>query len=126
MRRFFAITLILMTVGCVAPVPVPSYPIFFSEWSAQLDEAGTAAIARAADSAKSNPFGTVNVAGYAAPVGSAQANADMSQVRAQVVADQLVADGVDVARIKRVAHGATDFALTSQESRRVDIILANP
>jgi len=126
MRRFMAISMVLVSAGCVAPVPVPSYPIFFTESSAQLDAAGKDAIARAADSAKVNPFRIVTVAGYAAPVGSAQTNADLSQARAKVVADQLVADGVDAARIKQVAHGATDFALSSQESRRVDITLATP
>ena len=46
--------------------------------------------------------------------------------RAQVVADQLVTDGVDRSRIVIGAQGATGFTLTSQESRRVEIAIGGP
>jgi outer membrane protein OmpA-like peptidoglycan-associated protein len=126
MRRILAFALAVSTAGCVQPVAVPSYPVFFTEWSSQLDDPAKQAIAQAADAAKANPFRTVAVAGFADPVGSPQANADVSRLRAQVVADQLVADGVSPTRIQHTAHGATDFTLSSQESRRVDITLGNP
>ncbi len=126
MRRYYALMAVLGTTGCVAPVPVPSYPIFFTELSSQLDDPATKAIAQAAEAAKANPFRIVTVAGYAAPTGSPQGSADLARGRAQVVADQLVADGVDRARIRRAAHGTTDFSQSSQESRRVDITLSNP
>jgi hypothetical protein len=40
-----------------------------------------------------------------------------------VVADQLVKDGMDRARIILGAQGATGFTMTSQESRRVEIAI---
>jgi outer membrane protein OmpA-like peptidoglycan-associated protein len=45
----------------------------------------------------------------------------MSELRAQVVVDQLVTDGVPARSIGQVGHGSVQFALTSQESRRVEI-----
>jgi outer membrane protein OmpA-like peptidoglycan-associated protein len=126
MRRLIATVLVISTAGCLAPIPVPSYPVFFGEASSQLDDPAKAAIAQAADAAKANPFRTVTVAGYADPAGSQQANTEESRLRTQAVADQLVADGVDATRIRRASHGATDFAATSQESRRVEITLGNP
>jgi outer membrane protein OmpA-like peptidoglycan-associated protein len=47
----------------------------------------------------------------------------MSRTRAQVVADQLVTDGIDRSRIVVGAQGATGFTMTSQESRRVEIAI---
>ena len=66
----------------------------------------------------------VVVAGYADPTGSREANIDMSQTRAQVVADALVDHGVSPGRITKQARGATPVVQDLQESRRVDIIVA--
>ncbi len=63
------------------------------------------------------------VIGFADPVGSAQANIDVSRLRAQVVTDELTANGIDAGRIQRSARGATQFQLTAQESRRVEIVV---
>ena len=68
----------------------------------------------------------VTVSGYADPEGSQQANIAMSRTRAQVVADQLVRDGVARRRISMTAHGPTDYTLSSIESRRVEIAIASP
>jgi outer membrane protein OmpA-like peptidoglycan-associated protein len=45
----------------------------------------------------------------------------MSDLRAQVVVDQLLSDGVDAKRVRQRGHGSVQFALSSQESRRVEI-----
>jgi hypothetical protein len=37
------------------------------------------------------------------------------------VVDQLATDGVDPRLVKQRGHGSVQFALTSQESRRVEI-----
>jgi outer membrane protein OmpA-like peptidoglycan-associated protein len=63
------------------------------------------------------------VIGFADTVGSAQANIDVSRLRAQVVADALTANGIDAGRIQRAARGATQFELSAQESRRVEIVV---
>jgi hypothetical protein len=95
-------------------------------WSAAIDAPASAAITGAAQWAKDHPDAVVKVIGYADPTGSGAANENMSHTRAQVVADQLVTDGVDRNRIGLGAEGATGFALTSQESRRVEIVIGGP
>jgi outer membrane protein OmpA-like peptidoglycan-associated protein len=98
-----------------------NFEVYFEEWSAGLDEAALGTIATAAKFAEAHPDQVVTVTGYADPIGSKAANVDMSRTRAQVVMDQLVQDGVDRSRIRLTARGRTNFMLTSQESRRVDI-----
>lgn len=102
------------------------YPVYFQPWSAQLDATAQRTVSVAAAQAKENPDLPVAVAGFADPTGSSQANVDMSRTRAQVVTDQLVADGVAPKRIRRTVHGATDYTLNSQETRRVDIAVGTP
>jgi outer membrane protein OmpA-like peptidoglycan-associated protein len=124
MRRV-ACLLLLTVAACTASVPVEPHRVivFFQEWSAAIDPAASGAITEAAEWAKDHPGAAVKVIGYADPTGSATANEYMSRTRAQVVADQLVTDGVDRARIVLGAQGATGFTLTSQESRRVEIAI---
>jgi outer membrane protein OmpA-like peptidoglycan-associated protein len=128
MRRFGCLLLFALIAACT---PAPSGPthkvvVFFQEWSAALDPAATAAVGAAAQLAKDRPGAQLEVTGFADPKGSGQANDSMSLTRAQVVADQLVADGVNRARIVLSARGATDFTQTSQESRRVEIAIGTP
>ena len=54
-------------------------------------------------------------------IGSRQANILLADLRAQVVVDQLQTDGVEPKRVKQRGHGPVQFALTAQESRRVEI-----
>ena len=76
---------------------------------------------QAADWVKSHPGNIVRVNGFASTVGSRQANVLLADLRAQVVVDQLQSDGVDPKRIQQRGHGPVQFALTAQESRRVEI-----
>jgi outer membrane protein OmpA-like peptidoglycan-associated protein len=128
MRSLFAAVLALslaaLLAGCSLLGPGrQAYAVFFAEWSAQLDGPAQGVVNGAAQFAKQHADFPVIVAGYADPEGSPQANIDISRLRAQVVADLLVADGVPLARIQRRAHGAVGFAATSQESRRVEITI---
>jgi outer membrane protein OmpA-like peptidoglycan-associated protein len=127
MRRF-ACLLLLAIAACTAPAAPPPHRIlvFFQEWSAAIDKPAAGAITAAAEWAKDHPADVVKVIGYADPTGSAQANEYMSRTRAQVVADQLVIDGVDRSRIVIGAQGATGFTQTSQESRRTEIAIGGP
>jgi outer membrane protein OmpA-like peptidoglycan-associated protein len=122
MRRVVCL-LLLVVAACTVPSAPQRFIVFFQEWSAAIDPAATASIGGAAQFAKDHPGTQVRVIGYADPTGSAAANDAMSLVRAQVVSDQLVADGVDRARIVLGTRGATNFTLTSQESRRVEIAI---
>ena len=126
MRRALAIAMLLTLGACMMPAKGQRFVVFFTEFSAQIDEPAKLAISGAADWSKQHPMLPVQVAGFADPVGSPQANIDLSRLRAQVVSDALVAGGVPAASIARQARGATDFTLSSQESRRVEITVGAP
>jgi outer membrane protein OmpA-like peptidoglycan-associated protein len=107
MRRILCIGILAGLGACATPQtgPLPpAVPVFFQPWSAALDDNALSAIASAAQGAKAMPEADVSVTGAADSQGSAQANHYLSQTRAQVVADQLAADGVDPSRIR--VHGA--------------------
>jgi cytochrome c oxidase subunit 2 len=116
---------VLVLAGCATrPAgPPPHYVVFFEAWSAKLGEPALGAISAAADWAKQHPDSVVTVSGFADPEGGPQANKDLSRLRAQVVADALVADGVPQGRIRRRAIGSVAYTLDSLESRRVEIAL---
>ena len=127
MRRLGILFLLLFSVtgaARAADVPNQKFVVFFLEWSAALDDSAQAVITKAADWVKANPGNVAHVNGFADPTGSRQANALLSDLRAQVVVDQLQADGVDPKRIRQRGHGSVQFALTSQESRRVEISIS--
>lgn len=133
MRRLPVLLLLPLSVAaCTMPrhAAVPEsgrvYPVYFQPWSAQLDTTALHTVSNAAAEAKEHAELPVAVAGFADPTGSSQANVDMSRTRAQVVTDQLVADGVAPKRIRRTVHGATDYTLNAQETRRVDIAVGTP
>jgi outer membrane protein OmpA-like peptidoglycan-associated protein len=122
MRRLLWIGLALTLAGCVPPEPTGrKYLVFFQDWSAQLDDAGKTTIDQAAAQARSLPTAMVLVSGFADPDGTAQANRDMSRLRAQVVSDSLVGAGVPRDRIALRARGAVGFMDDSLESRRVEV-----
>jgi outer membrane protein OmpA-like peptidoglycan-associated protein len=104
-----------------ADPPAQNFVVFFQEWSAAIDDAAQSVISQAAEQVKSHPGSVAHVNGFADPTGSRQANILMSDLRAQVVVDQLQTDGVDPKRVRQRGHGSVQFALTSQESRRVEI-----
>jgi len=110
--------------GPVAKADSTGFPVFFQPWSAAIDAAASQTIAAAARAALADPAAPVSVTGAADTVGSALANKYMSETRAQVIADALVADGVAASRIEVRATGATSApgvapASYAQFSRRV-------
>ena len=119
--RLAVLLLFSVMVGSARAQPVPTYVVYFQEWSAALDASAQAVIAHAADWAKAHPGPGVRVTGFADPTGSKKANILLSELRAQVVVDQLTGDGVDANRIAQAGQGSVQFALTSQESRRVTV-----
>ena len=95
--------------------------IFFTEWSAQVDQVAGASINEAAKLANQRGAGTIVVTGFADNTGTAKATALLSSTRAQVVVDRLVADGVPQRRIRVNSKGGTGFVQSSVESHRVTI-----
>jgi outer membrane protein OmpA-like peptidoglycan-associated protein len=118
MKKLMMISVLGLLVGC-AELPAlpgmgpkaastPATPVFFQPFSAALDQPALSTIASAAQEAQAQPGSRVVVTGAADGVGSPKANKYLSETRAQVVADALVADGVARGRIKLRAAGAVE------------------
>lgn len=131
MRRTAAVAVLgLAAAGLAACAPAqppasasaPSYVVFFTPWSADLDDAAQGVVTQAATAARAAPDRPVLVEGFADyTTGSTQANRDLTRLRAQHVADTLAQRGVAQGRIQlrpRSSAGGTDPGV---ESRRVVI-----
>jgi outer membrane protein OmpA-like peptidoglycan-associated protein len=124
MRRLGILLLLSFAVAIsahAADAPAQRFVVYFQEWSAALDDPARSVIGQAAEWVKSHPGNVAHVNGFADPTGSKRANELLSDLRAQVVVDQLQTDGVDPKRVRQRGRGSVQFALTSQESRRVEI-----
>jgi outer membrane protein OmpA-like peptidoglycan-associated protein len=124
MHRLGLVLLLLCAAAAsvrAADPPAQKFVVFFQEWSAAIDDSAQSVIGQAAEWMKSHPGDVAHVSGFADPTGSRQANILMSELRAQVVVDQMVSDGVDAKRVRQQGHGSVQFALSSQESRRVEV-----
>lgn len=127
MRRFVGVVFLLTLGACAVFAPkAQRYVVFFQQWSAALDNGGVQAVSAAATAAQQFPDRPIVISGFADPEGSPQANIDISRARAQMVSDALVKQGVSAARIRRQAIGEVNYALDSQESRRVEIYVGAP
>jgi len=120
-----------MLVGCLmighaaaADPPARKFVVFFRQWSAALSANAVKVIGHAGDFAKAHPGETVHVNAFADPTAGRRASALLTDLRAQVVMDQLQKDGVPDTRVLGRGHGSVQFALTPQESRRVEISVA--
>jgi cytochrome c oxidase subunit II len=127
MRRLFAVGLLLSLSACALFEPAGQrYIVFFRGSSAQMDDSAAAVLDGAADWAKKHPDMPVVVASYTDPYGSQKANADFTRLRAQMVVDGLVANGVLATRIQLREIGSVKFQIDAQESRRVEITVGQP
>jgi outer membrane protein OmpA-like peptidoglycan-associated protein len=126
MRRFAAVLLLSLLAGSAQAQQAPSYVVFFQEWSAALDDAAQGVIRQAADFAKANPAMRVQVTGFADQTGSQKANILLSELRAQMVVDQLTSDGVAPQSMSDVGAGSVQSVFTNQESRRVQVSFTSP
>jgi len=104
-----------------APVnPNRALPIFFEPWSSAMTEPTQVALREVADYIKANPRVPVLVVGYADPRGSREASTILSRLRARMVADELVENGVPTRRIRILYRGPTE-GFANIESRRVEV-----
>jgi outer membrane protein OmpA-like peptidoglycan-associated protein len=111
----------VLTHAHAAEPTAQKFVVFFQEWSAKLDDAALAVISHASDYGKAHAGVVLHVEGFADPTDSHKANALLAELRAQLVMDQLQIDGVPAARVLGRSRGPVHFALSSQESRRVEI-----
>lgn len=136
MRRLAVFAVLLALGACSTssspPPAVPAanagrgYLVFFQPWSAALDPTALAIISTAYRAASAKPAATVTVSGFADTIGTAQANVYLSETRAQVVADALVADGLNPSRIHRQALGEKGTPNTSEQYERRVLIQVGP
>ena len=97
--------------------------IFFKIGSARLDDYGKVNIQLAAKVLKANPDKKYKVAGYAdKATGSASWNQKLSEKRAQVVYDALIAEGVDKYQLELVGFGGTENMFGKDMLNRVVIL----
>ena len=126
MRRFCilaaAFCLVIPTYA-QAQAPDRNFVVFFESWSGAVDATAQSVIVAAAKAANAEPSDKVILTGTADPTGSARANALVSALRTQQVADALVAAGVSAARIDQNALGGTEYVFSSIEARRVTIAI---
>ena len=97
--------------------------IFFKIGSARLDDYGKVNIQLAAKILKANPDKKYKVAGYAdKATGSASWNQKLSEKRAQVVYDALIAEGVSKDQLEMVGFGGTENMFGKNLLNRVVIL----
>ena len=122
--RFAVLGLVLAGLAACTAAPAepqePSYIVFFTPLSAELDEPALGVVVDAARAAQARPGRRVVVAGYANRIGSTDADRTLSKLRAQVVADRLTTQGVDRGRIALRPKGSVGGD-PGIESRRVEI-----
>jgi outer membrane protein OmpA-like peptidoglycan-associated protein len=121
--RFMSLVFLLALSACALFGSRTSYVVFFQERSAQLDGPAQGVIAEAATRANNRPTSRVEVIGYTDSAGSPSADVVLSQQRAQVVADALVANHVASTRLVRSGRGQAGDN-PGLASRRVEIMVA--
>jgi OOP family OmpA-OmpF porin len=102
----------------------PAQPQFVVEYgpsSSTIDQTGLATIAGAARLALGEPDSTVQVVGFASTVGADDPSQTLPKDRAEAVATQLIADGVDASRVTSMARGATAYQFSPAAAQRVEI-----
>ena len=121
MRRLAIGLGMLALSACATQPPDRVYPVFFNDFSADLDAAGVAAVGNAAAIAKQFPALPVKVTGYSDNTGSTAADISLSKARADAVSSLLIKDGVDPGRLARGAVGTPPNSQPGVERRRVVI-----
>ena len=117
--------LALSLVACgygAGPDERADYVVVYAGQSTALDAVAMRTVARAANYASRVPALGIVVAGFADDPGAPEAEQIQSRIRAQIVADTLVRDGVGRDRIKLMPRRALGGD-PGRESQRVDIRL---
>ncbi len=108
-----------------APVAPMQQDVFFLINSSKIRATEMAKVDEIAEYMKAHPSLKVTVTGYAdKATGSSAFNMQISERRAQAVADALVAKGIDASRIAVTAKGDTVQPFSKNKENRVAIALA--
>ncbi|HET7874465.1 MAG TPA: OmpA family protein [Methylomirabilota bacterium] len=97
----------------------------FDRWD--LDDRAQTALLGLVNELKQNPKLTVELEGYADPVGSPGYNVELSRRRAEAVRRFLGSKGVEIARIHYIGYGSVaDRGISDEKKRRVTVNLTAP
>jgi hypothetical protein len=108
------------------------YLVTFGLDQATLTEQNRRVIAQAAEDYRQGGRPTVTVGGYTDTSGSAEHNLELSQRRAEVVADELLREGVPGTDIVTLGRGEDDLLVPTADgvreprNRRVEILVPQP
>lgn len=124
-RAGAALALALAGAACAptaASSPGASFIVFYTPFSGNLGPDATAVVADATKAALAAPGRRVYVLGYADSIGTPETNRTLTRLRAEVVRDTMVANGIPASRITLQPKGAQGGD-PGVESRRVEIEL---
>jgi outer membrane protein OmpA-like peptidoglycan-associated protein len=105
--------------------------VLFESGEATLQGSAVRTIDELAEFLENNPERRVLVEGYTDSVGSASMNQQLSEQRAQAVADALIARGISPDRIETRGYGEdfpvapNDSAANRQRNRRVEVVISD-
>ena len=108
------------------------YRVFFAFDQADLSEADRQVIAEAAEDYRRTGTARITATGHTDTSGSAEYNLELSQRRAEAVADELVRQGVPATDIATVGRGEEDLLVPTADgvreprNRRVEILVPQP
>lgn len=114
-----------------AQIPVILHNIFFASGSAELLPESSTEISSLASMLASHPEMNINILGHTDNVGTEEDNLKLSQSRAEAVANALINNGVNSARIIPIGLGESqpidtnDTAEGRQHNRRTEFIISN-
>jgi outer membrane protein OmpA-like peptidoglycan-associated protein len=125
-KRLVLLLFISALAACVPMMPGPDADrllVYFDEFSADLSPDALRTINDAAKRARDINARRIRIEGRASATGSPEANKKLAETRTQVVADELMKDGIPKPMIWQVPIGQTGSGDPGVAERRVDIVL---
>lgn len=129
MRRAFLLAALLLPTACAAPLAPDTgarFVVFFEGSGTTLSTPAKGVVSAAAQYARAHPAQGLEVQGFGDPYGTPQQNRAVTRARTETVVKELTDTGIAANSIKLSVSGPTQFALDSQESRRVVITVGQP
>jgi hypothetical protein len=113
----------------VAPTEPGTFFVFFPTNQATLDAEGVRVVTEAAEAYQATGLAQITVTGHTDTVGAAAYNLELSQRRAEMVADELIRRGVPATDIVTIGRGEEDLLVPTADgvdeprNRRVEIVV---